>query len=344
MAKRVTIRDVARLAGVAVGTASRVLARNGSVSADAVARVQSAASTLGYEPDPLAQSMRTRTTRAVGCLVPDISNPLYASIVNALEEALQTGGYTLLLANTRNDEAREASLLATLRRRHIDGIVIAPCVEAQHPALASLVSARMPLVVLDRDVDLPVGCVLVDHRGGALQATRHLLALGHRRIALLTPGAHLRPGRTRIDGYRDAHLEFGLAPDDRLVCLERSSMDPAFNEMLQLLSMPRPPTAAICLGTRMLGGVLKAVRHTGRQVPADFSIISVGDTDLSRLGFPPITTVGWDLDEVGRAAARLLLDQLGASGPGEAHRVVLTTDLILRESCAAPGLPSRAAP
>lgn len=330
--RKVTIREVAAAAGVAIGTASRALNRTGRVSAEAIAAVTRAARELGYEPDAVAQSMRTRSTGVVGLLVSDLANPLYARIVTAVEARLMASGVALLLASTHNDARRERLLVDLFRRRRVDGLILGPC-ETEAPALLAQLAEELPVVALDRDFAAPNAGVHVDHYHGALQATRYLLNLGHTRIALLTPGSVLRPGRERIAGFRDAFAERGLQPDARLIRCERSAMEFAFSEALALLGAPEAPTAFIGLGTRILAGVLKALRHTGRAVPEDVSVVSVGDTDLSELFNPSITALNWDLAAVGTAAAELLLRRLEADAATESERILLTTQLVLRESC-----------
>ncbi|MEO7392905.1 MAG: substrate-binding domain-containing protein [Ramlibacter sp.] len=330
---RPTIRDVALAAGVSLGTASRALNRNGRVSQEAIAAVTQAAQRLGYEPDAIAQSMRTRATGVVGVLVSDFANPLYARVITALEARLQLGGRALLLANTHNDARREKTLIELFRRRRIDGLVLGPC-ESEKPAmLERLADEHFPVVALDRDFGPGCSGVHVDHFHGALQATRYLLNLGHSRIALLTPGSVLRPGRERIAGFRDAFSERGLQPEARLIRAERSSMEFAFSEALSLLSSDEAPTAFVCLGTRILSGVLQGLRHAGRSVPEEVSVVSVGDTDLSQLFSPTITALTWDLDAVGTSAAELLLRRLHPEQAPDPERIVITTQLVLRESC-----------
>ena len=333
---RPTIRDVALRAGVSIGTASRALNRAGRVSQAAIAAVQAAADTLGYEPDAIAQSMRTRSTGVVGLLVSDLSNPLYARIVNAVEARLQRDGCALLLANTHNDAARERTMVDFFRRRRVDGIILAPCQSERPELFEGLVAQGLPAVALDRDFHAAGSGVHVDHFNGALQATRYLLDLGHRRIALMTPGQAVRPGRERIAGFRAAYAERGLQPEPRLVRAEPSAMQFAFSETLALLSGAERPTAFVCLGTRILSGVLQGLRHAGLTAPEDASIISIGDTDLSQLFSPGITSLTWDFEAVGTAVAELMLKRLpgAAASPEEAERIVITTQMVLRESCA----------
>lgn len=332
MKSKVTIREVAAAAGVSIGTASRALNRTGRVSAEAVATVSRVARELGYQPNAVAQSLRTRSTGVAGLLVSDISNPLYASIANAVEERLVASGLTLLVASTHGQAGREKSLIDLFRRRRIDGLVLAAC-ELEQPGMLDRLAAEFPVVALDRDVGAQGACVHVGHRDGAFQATRYLLNLGHRRIALLTPGERLRPGRERIAGFTDAYTAIGEHPDKRLIRAEQSSMEYSFSEALSLLSMKDGPTAFLCLGTRILSGVLQAVRHAGRSIPDDLSIISVGDTDLTRLFSPPITSLTWDLNAMGTACAEVLLRRIASPEAAGAERIIISTQIILRDSC-----------
>jgi LacI family transcriptional regulator len=344
---RVTIRDVARHAGVSIGTASRALNRTGRVSDETIALVTKAARQLGYAPDGVARSMRTRSTGVVGILVSDLSNPLYAAIITAAETAFQAAGYSLLVASTHNQQAKERALIDVFRGRRVDGLILGAC-ETESADMLSRLAADIPVVALDRDFGADCAGVHVDHYHGALKATQYLLNLGHRRIALFTPGAHLRPGRERIAGFRDAYTQMGLTAGAELVRMERSAMEFAFSEALALMSSPQAPTAFICLSTRIMAGVLQAVRHSGHAIPDDVSMVGVGDSDLSQLVSPNITTLTWNLGAVGTAVADLLLKQLDG-GPVIAapQRVLITTDLMLRDSCAplnavareAPGIP-----
>lgn len=344
MRAKSTIRDVAREAGVSLATASRALNRSGRVSEQAVAAVSRAARRLGYEPDEVARSLRTGSSGVVGLLVSDFANPLWARVITAVEAELQAAGHALLLANTHGDAKREKSLIELFRGRRVDGLILGPC-ETESPQLLEELEKHLPVVALDRDFGPGGTGVHVDHYHGALQAARYLLNLGHIRIALLTPASVLRPGRERIAGFEEAYRERGLKPLPKLVRAERTAMDFAFSEALALLSMAEPPTAFICLGTRILAGVLQALRHAGRAVPADVSIVSVGDTDISQLFSPAITSVTWELEAVGKSLAQLMLKRLDKAAEPEPERIVVTTQLILRESCgpAAPkaGRPER---
>lgn len=332
MKARITIREVAKEAGVSLGTASRAMNRSGRVSEKAVIAVNKAARKLGYEPDVIARSMRTRSTNVVGILVSNLSNPLYATMITAAENTLQAAGYSLLVANTHNDKTREKALIDVFRARRIDALILGPC-QTESPDMIRRLDSDMPVVALDREFGETSTGVHVDHYSGSLDATRYMLNLGHTRIALMTTGSDLRPGRERIAGFIEAYRERGLEPTPGLIRSEKSSMEFAFSEALSLLSAKERPTAFICLGTRILAGVLQALRHSGQKVPQDISVISIGDTDLSQLFTPSITTLNWDLNIVGTTAAQMILKQLDQKNRKEPERIIINTQLIPRESC-----------
>lgn len=342
-----TIKDVAEAAGVSLSSVSRALNGGKNVS-DRVARdVAAAAKRLGYQPDFVARSLRTRSTGMVGCLVSDVSNPLYAGIVQAAEARLRDAGYLLVVANTANDPARERSAVDAFRGRRLDGMLVAPGSDANQRTWRDFAEGGAPVVILDRDPPTEGSsagagaaaawpAILVDHRAGARAATRYLLELGHRHIALLTPGARMRPGRERIAGFREAFADAGVDPIGARLCLQESSMDFVLGDALALLQAPDRPTALIALGTRILAGALRAARTLNFTVPGDLSVLSVGDTDLAAVHTPAITALRWNLEDVGRVAAELLLQRLDGSGAAGPSQALLPVDLVLRESCAPP--------
>lgn len=337
MKDRITIRDVAKKAGVSLGTASRALNRTGRVSDAAIAAVNQAVRDLNYKPDVVARSLRTRSSGVIGLLVSDLANPLYARIITAAETALQAEGYSLLVASTRNERKREASLIDIFRGRRVDALILGPC-ERESVELIEKLAKEVPVVALDRDFGTGSAGIVVDHAAGAFQAAQYLLNLGHTRIALLTPGSELRTGKERIAGFRRAFEARGIEPDPALIRAEHSAMQFAFSEAMSLLSYAERPTAFLCLGTRILSGALQAIRHGGYSLPQDVSVISIGDTDLSQLFSPTITSLSWDLEVMGTCAAQLALKSLDREAqPPLNDRIVIKTQLILRESCAPPG-------
>lgn len=342
-----TIKDVAKKAEVGVGTVSRFL-NDGSVSESTRQRIEEAIEALGFRPNAMARGMRAGATGLVGCLVSDLSSPLYGAVIRTLETALRERGLILVLANSHGDAELELRVATQFVERRLEGMVFAPVQESGSKVMEMLKRANMPVVTLDRLTDDQTDCVLVDHRQGVHMATRHLLDLGHRRIALLTLGTALRSEQGRVQGYRDALREFGVRVDEELVRHDGTTVDAAFSTTLSLFENTAPPTAIVCMGTRMLGGVLRAIRHAGRLIPSDISVVSLGDSDLARYGDPAISTVRWDADEIGTLTAQVLLDRLAPDRPARQRKVLVTNELVLRDSTARlpsaphPGHRSRA--
>lgn len=335
MKRPVQIRDVAQLAGVSVSSVSRALNRDRYASEEIRAKVADAVAKLGYEPNSVAQSLRSQTSRTIACMVSDVANPMYAEIIGAAELRLQEAGYLMVVANSRNG-TKELELLNMFRRRRMDGLLLTVDDDTSDAVLEAMGAAQVPLVLLDRDSPLPCDRVTVDHRQGAFSAISFLLSLGHRHILLETPSARVRPGRERIAGAREAVSAAGL-PETVLTVVEHTEMSQArmFSDVLHELSKPTRPTAIVALGTEMLAGALAAIEASRLRIPEDVSVISVGDTVLARFAAPGITALRWDLARFGRTAAELLLDRIEGRA-SENRTVVFSTELILRRSCTPP--------
>ena len=307
--KSVDIRDVAALAGVSVGSASRVINGFENVSTATRDKVQRAIEVLDYRPNHAARSLRSRTSKTIGCLFTDVANPLYAGVFRALEERLRSDGYMLLLANGLNDPEREIETLEMFGRRGMDGVIVAPGNERDPRVLAALAALRMPVVVLDRDMDTPRDAVLFDHARGMRDCVARLFALGHERIGLALWRAEIRPVRRRIEGYKAAYRAAGQALPD-MVVLAASATSSVFAEVDALLKRPEPPTALIAQGTYTLHSTLQAIAANGLRVPEDISVIGIGDTDFARSHVPPISVVNVDLSQMAGKIAVMLQSRM----------------------------------
>jgi LacI family transcriptional regulator len=332
---RSTIKDVARAAKVSVGTVSRVVNHHPAVDPDTRRRVARVMAELGYAPNAVAQSMRTMTTRTVGFIVPDISNPNWSCILRAASEVLQRKGYTIVVGSTGGERAGEIETLTAFMRRRTDALILALDTVDSATVRQLLQPRDVPVVMLERELGDGWDAVLTDHAGGAHAATRHLLRLGHRRIALITASPSVRPGGQRVQGYTRAFAEAGIpVRPDLLRC---GSFDPdfAFRETSTLLGRPDPPTAVIAGGIQLLAGVLRAAALHGFAIPSRLSVVSCGDTDLAQLASPPVTVARWDVEALGVAAADAVLRRLGGTADATPFRLLLESELVLRGSCAA---------
>jgi LacI family transcriptional regulator len=334
-AKRATIRDVAEKSGLSLGTISRVMNGHASVSDETRARVLDAMTLLNYAPDSAAQSLRSRQTRAIGCLIPIAAHPVFAAVVAAAERVLRRAGYAMVLGTTTDRVAREADLLSFFRERRVDGL-IATLAREDDPSIRDRLRALdCPVVLLDRLLDDDFDAVLTDQGAGCYEATASLLRLGHRRIALVTSSLHSRPSREREINFRKAYGDHGLLPDEALIRRVASPTDFGLLESTALLAAEAPPTAVIA-GVHELVDLLRAIRARGLRVPDDISVIAFGDSDLAELAAPPISIVRWDATGVGHAAAQLVLDRIEGRERAPVRRVLLPTELVMRHSCAPP--------
>lgn len=329
------MREVAVRAGVAMSSVSRVLSGHPDVSLPMRDRVLAAVSELGYEPDFLAQSLRRGATLSVGFIVGDISNPLIADIASGAEATLRAAGYSMLLMNSENDPALDAAHIRFFNSRRVDGMILSLASERKKATLDLLEHLELPVVLIDRDLPARIraSAVLSDHRAGMTAAIDHLVALGHRRIALVTGALATRPGRERLNGMRDALTRHGLA---EAAIYQPGSFSAEHGETAtqQFLALPDPPTAIIAGGNQLLIGCLRAIQRLGLRPGSRITIVTCDEVPLTQLYQPPIDSISRDSRALGRVAAELLLRRLG--GASDPETVVLPTTFIPRASSSPP--------
>jgi LacI family transcriptional regulator len=331
--RQATIREVATRAGVSVATVSRVLNGYPFVSEDARRRVVDAVDEFEYRPDVAARSMRTGTTRAVGLVVSDFSNPLFSTIAKGADTVLDPKGYSLVLANSMSDHVRESEAIAALRQRRVDGLLVAVADEGA-PGLADRLGAFAASVLIDREVPgSNADTVCSDHAAGMGQALAHLARLGHRRVALVAGGERQLGSRARIESFLAERPRLGLDEDERLLVTGELSPETGYFATIGLLALEKPPTALVAGNNQLVVGAVSALRDRGLRVPDDLSLVGCDDTDLTSLHDPPIDIVGRDLLELGRTAAELLLDRL-LDPAAPSRRVTLPTTFVPRGSSA----------
>jgi LacI family transcriptional regulator len=327
-----TIRDVAKSAGVSVGTVSRVLNAHSKVQPGLRQRVEKAIADLGYSPNAVAQSMRSRATHTVGCVIREINISALAAFVGAAHDVLDEAGYSLVLSNSAGRRARAPGLLERLSRRQMDGIMIGPYSPTTGAFDAFLKGLGVPIVLVDRDEPAWADAVMTDHAQGIRAATGYLLSLGHRAISLITGDPSLYPARERLRGFHDAFRAAGRKPDPALIHAASFLASAGFRLTSSMLASKDRPTAIIAGGIGMLSGVLQAIKVRGLRIPDDISVIGSGSSELADLHTPPIALQHWDQAEVGRIAANLLLDRILGRTVGEPRHVLLPNAFVLRDS------------
>ena len=332
--RRPTMTDVALACSVSIATVSRVLNNNPAVDSELRTRVQAAIKALDYRPNLLAQSMRKQETRVVGCIVANVANPMTATMVSAAEEVLRASNYAMVLASSGDRKATEIDLLDFFQGRQIDGLLISMSSEVDPDILKHLRSVGKPVVLLERQIGAEFDSVLSDQGGGAYLATRHLLELGHRNIALITGQIISRPAQERIKHLERAYAEFKLKPDPAFIRSgDNQTIEFGFNQATQLLQSANPPSAIIA-GAYEMTGVIKAVRALNLKAPEDVSLIAMGDPEFLQFVNPSMTALHWDERNVGRTGAFILLDRMERDDRNAQKKcTVLPSDLVVRESC-----------
>ncbi|AVO44374.1 LacI family DNA-binding transcriptional regulator [Phreatobacter cathodiphilus] len=340
-----TIRDVARLANVSVATVSNALNSADRVSGELRARVLAAVDKLGYAPHPAARSLRKRSSGLLGLVVGDITNPFFSDLFAAVEDAAAASGYLVLLCNSSERVEREEAHLKMLRSQRIDGLILAPTGAVSMNRAALLAQLEVPVVLVDRAMDgLGYDAVVLDNHRAAFEATRHLIAAGHRRIALVNGPEVVRTAADRLRGYREALLTAGIPLDPALVRDAGFQEAPACRAVADLLATDDPPTAIFATNNLMTVGAIRALADLGLRCPEDVSIIGIDDLPWADSVSPRLTAVAQPVREIGERALALVAERIAGSrlGPGEV--VVMAPKLIVRRSCGAPAVTPSGTP
>jgi LacI family transcriptional regulator len=333
-AGRVTMAHVARLAGVSPTTVSHVLSGKRPVGAATQEGVLQAVSELGYRPNRVARSLRTRRSQMIAVIVPDITNPFYGVVTRGLADMLDEAGYRSYLCNTDASSQREHDFVADALDRGVEGIVMS-LVHEDPSDVAVIRRARVPLVLLTDGEEIPgFDHVMADDGAGARMATQHLIARGARRVAMITGAAGT--GVDRVKGYTDALAAAGLPYDPSLMREGGWIRDGGRDAMLSLMASVSPPDAVFCANDLMAIGAMDAARELGVRIPEDVALAGFDDIEAAALLTPPLTTVINPAYEVGQAAGRLILERMiegeDAVPEGASRRVVLPCRIAERNS------------
>ena len=332
-----TLRDVAAAARVHPATASRALNPETRilVSEDTARRVTEAAARLGYRPNPVARSLRTRRSHTVGVLIPDLNNPLFPPIVRGLEDKLSAAGYVALIGNTDADASRERTLFEQMRARHVDGFALATAT-LHDELLADAAAAEVPLVLMNRLApDFSFPSVSVDNDQGARMAISHLTRLGHTRIAHIAGPQEASTGLSRLRGFREGMAAHGLeVREDLIAYAARYTVEEGTRCFRELLTAQGGFTAVAAANDMLAVGCYAAFDEAGLQCPDDISVIGFNDMPFIDRLRPPLTTVRFPHYQLGTEAAQLLLERI--SGTDKPVKILfLAPELVVRGSTAA---------
>ncbi len=334
MKRRPTIIDVAKQAGVSKTTVSRVITGDGAnVREETYQRVQEAVEELGYTHNAVASSLRTARTNIIMLSLPDITNPFWPAVARGVQDRMEEDGYIVVFANSDWDAEREKMFLEMARRNRFDAILINP-VRVSNDELKAI---HIPTVLIGSHEGFPDFDIVGSNSYGATQtALTHLYDLGHRRIGLIRGERQNRPGHPRLRSYEDFLREKQLSFDGNLVV--QGSFDEAGGRqaMQQLLSLATPPTAVLAANDICAIGALRTAHQAGLSVPEHISIIGIDDIFAASATTPPLTTITKPQYEIGRQAAKFLLDRLNKRPFSSPRRHLFTCTLQQRSSTGPP--------
>jgi LacI family transcriptional regulator len=332
-------KDVAELAGVSPAVVSYVL--NGGprgVARETRIRVLDAIEQLGYRPNGIARSLRVNRTMTLGLVVPDTSNPFFAELARAVEEAAFDAGYTLVIGNATENQDRQTTYVRTFLQRQVDGLLLVPA-HGPVACLPELIDSQKPWVVLDRHLDGvdDVSQILADNRGGAQVATEHLLGHGRQQVACIAGPRDVLPTTDRVAGWRRALTRAGQRPTKTLVRHAPFGRRAGYQAALDLFA-DRGPDAVFVASDEQALGVLRALTELGLSCPGDVAVASFDGIAPAAYSVPALTTMAQPFDELARAALASLLARL-ADPDAPASLSVLPVGLVARGSCGCPDPP-----
>jgi LacI family transcriptional regulator len=326
-----TIQDVARRAGVSTATVSRVMSGRGYVSPASREQVLSAADALGYMPNGLARDLKTRRSCLVALLVPEIVNSFYTTISRGVEDVANASGLQVILGNTDENVAKERAYVELMFSTRVDGVIIAPAGRTAAP-LQPLLANSVPTVLVDRSVQgFPADVVRGDSMVGIQILSRHLLELGHRRIALINGHPDTSVARDREARFRVALTDAHVAIDERLISSGTWFVDDAETRTGAILDND-PPTAILATNNFMAIGALRALRERGRRVPDDVALACFDDIPEAAEVDPFLTALAQPAYTMGTLAMQLLLERINGTFRDSPREIVLSSHLLVRRS------------
>ncbi|GGE19677.1 catabolite control protein A [Marinithermofilum abyssi] len=334
----VTIRDVAKRAGVSIATVSRVLNQSKPVSESLRKKIMKAVEETGYRPNAVARSLIHKRTGLVGVIIPEIYNPYFSGLVQGIESIAQQSGYSVMLAVSGKSVEQELEMLQIFQTRQMEGVILASSRWSREHR-RWFTQAPMPCVIIGRPAgSLSSVCTaIIDNRKAAYEAVRYLIQLGHRRIGMIRgPKWDRASGEERYAGYRDALREADIPPRRQWVAVrEEFQVIDGYQGMKQIAAAKEKPTAVFCACDRIAVGAMQYLEEQGVSVPGDLSIVGFDDEELARIVTPSLTTVRHQPFEMGVQAATMLTEQM-LNQQKMGKEAVLPHQLVVRNSTAPP--------
>lgn len=328
-----TIRDVARRAGVAPITVSRVINNKGYFTNETRDRVNTAIQALGYMPNSLARSLRSRKTHMLALILTDITNPFWTTVARGVEDAASDASFNVILCNTDESEVEQERYLQVMLEKQVDGVLLVPVGDPYH-AIEFIHSQQVPLVILDRRLPgmLTVDVVRCDSEGGAYDLTRLLISLGHRSIAMLSGPRGISTSDDRVSGYHRALAE--ARRETEIILYGEFTLESGYRMTQRALALQPRPTAIFAGNNFIAIGALKALRNANLQVPEEMTVVGFDDLPQAMIVDPFLTVASQPAYSMGHKATEVLIARLSGLAPETSEEIVFPTRIIERRSAA----------
>ncbi len=328
------IHDVAKLAGVAPITVSRVINNKGYVSDKTRQRVEAVIDELGYIPNALGPSLRSKKTMTLALVISDITNPFWTTVARGVEDTANAHGYHIIIGNTDKSPDKQDDYLTFMLKKQVDGFLLVP---ASSQSLGILHRQKVPVVMLDRWIEGDsFDSVRCDSVGGAYELTKHLLTLGHRQIAVITGRQDHSTAADRVKGFRQALSEAGVSADQQQVYWGEFNQETGYDYTRQALNAAQRPTAIFATNNFIAIGTMRALHDAHVKVPEEMSVVAFDDLPAAITIDPFFTVASQPAYEMGQRATDLLLSRLADEGPGENQEIVLPVEIVVRKSSGKP--------
>jgi LacI family transcriptional regulator len=326
----ITIKDIARTAGVSTVTVSRALNNKPDINQGTKDRILRIAEELEYKPNGLAKSLVTRKTRTLGVLIPNTTDSFFSEVIQGIADECLKVGYSLILSHTNGSADRELQYVRLLQEKRAEGLLVYP-VQEDDRYIEVFKKLKIPFVFLNRHTQaLDCDYVANDNQKGAFLAIDHLIQKGHKQIVYLCNRPNSSSGIERIAGCKKAMSHHGLPVENLKIMVCDSTIDSSYTISRQLLKNEKKLTAIFCWDDKLAIGAMKAIHEKGLNMPRYFALIGYNDIEISKFLFPPLTTIRQATYKIGQAASKMLLERLESKNDSEPKHVIFKPKLIVR--------------
>jgi len=328
----VNLKNVAKEAGVSTATVSRFINNKGYISDSLKKRIRLAIKKLNYYPNKVARNLSKGSTRIIGIIIPDITNPFFPEIVKGVSDLLFQKNYYVHLCSSENDPKKEETFLRDLKSMWIDGIIIIPS-DSENRSFDVFNKSTCPIVIIDREIiGLELDMVIADNKNSAYTATDYLIENGHKKILFLGGLAFTLTAQKRFQGWEKAMKENNL-PTDGLYLWGKFTIESGYKMMLEAFNNLSSIDAVFASNDLIALGAIKAIREKNLNIPKDISIIGFDDINISKFLTPPLTVIHQQIYQMGRKASEILLDRIKKKGKEYViKKIIVPGELIIRES------------